>query len=62
MQPEANNGRLIRKRKYKPHKLQDIDPAFGEEYDDVKHGETLRAELKIAHLTPHQRSVLTTII
>ena len=27
-----------------------------------KHGETLRAELKIAHLTPHQRSVLTTLI
>ena len=47
MLPEVKNGRLIRKRKHEPHKLRDIDPAFGEEYDDAKHGETLRAELKI---------------
>ena len=31
MLPEVKNDRLIRKLKHEPHKLQDIDPAFGEE-------------------------------
>ena len=62
MLPEVKNGRLIRKRLHDPPKLQALDPDFGEEYDEAKHGDTLRSELNIAHLTPSQRSMLTAII
>ena len=62
MLPEVKAGRLIRKRVHDPPKIQDVDPNFGEEYDDAKHGEILRAELDIAHLTEFQQSVLTAVI
>ena len=62
MLPEAKVGKLIRKRVHDPPKLLDVDPDFGEEYDEAKHGDTLRAELKIAHLTEFQQSVLTAVI
>ena len=52
MLPEVKNGQLIRKRLHDPPKLQAIDPDFEEDYDKVKHGDTLGAELNIAHLTP----------
>ena len=52
MLPEVKNGRLIRKHLHDPPKLQAIDPDFREEYDEAKHGDTLRSELNVAHLTP----------
>ena len=62
MLPDVNEGRLIRKRVHDPPKIQDMDPDFGEDYDEAKHGDILRAELDIAHLTPFQQSVLTAVI
>ena len=59
MLPEVKNGRLICKRLQDPPKLQAIDPDFGEEYDEAKHGDTLQTELNIAHLTPHAILVRT---
>ena len=56
---EVKAGRLLRKRKHNSPNLQDIDPDFGDIYDKNKHGEILRAELTIAHLTTVQQSVLT---
>ena len=54
MLPEIKTGRLLRKRKYNSPNLQGIDPDFVEVYDKNKHGEMLRAELTIAHLTTFQ--------
>ena len=62
MLPDVEGGNLIRKRVHKPPNINDIDPNFGEEYDEAKHGEILREELKIAHLTEFQQSVLTAVI
>ena len=62
MLPDVKDGRLLRKRVHDPPKLQEIDPDFGEEYDEDKHGEILRAELNIAHLTPMQKEILTAVI
>ena len=38
MLPEVKAGRLIRKRLHDPPKLQDVDPAFGVEFDEKMHG------------------------
>ena len=54
MLPEVKVGRLICKRVHHPPKLQEIDPDFGEEYDEAKHGNILHTELDIAHLTNFQ--------
>ena len=54
MLPDVKEGRLICKRVHDPPKIQDVDPDFGEDYDEAKHGDILRAELVIAHLTPFQ--------
>ena len=62
MLPETKVGKLIRKRVHDPPKLTDIDPDFGEEYDEAKHGDTLREELKISHLSESQQSELTALI
>ena len=62
MLPEVKYGRLIRKRKHNPPSVHDVDPNFGETYDERKHGETLRAELNVAHLTPDQQDTLTAVI
>ena len=62
MLPDVKKSRLICKRVHEAPDLQAIDPDFGEEYDEAKHGETLRAELNIAHLTPFQRSTFTAVI
>ena len=51
MLPEVKAGRLIRKCRHDPPGLRDVDPTFGEEYDEAEHGKVLRAELKIEHLT-----------
>ena len=51
MLPEVKAGRLIRKRHHDPPGLRGVDPSFGEEYDEAKHGKVLRDELKIEHLT-----------
>ena len=62
MLPEVKYGHLLRKRKHSSPKLQDIEPDFGEVYYDNKHGETLRSELTIAHITTFQQSVLTAVV
>ena len=62
MLPEVKAGRLIRKRLHDPPKLQDVDPAFGVEFDEKLHGKMLKEELDIAHLTTFQQSVLTAVI
>ena len=62
MLPEVKAGCLLRKGKHNSPNLQDIDPNFGEVYDENEHGEILRAELTIAHLTTFQQSVLTTVV
>ena len=62
MLPEVKAGRLIRKRRHDPPRLRDVDPSFGEEYDEAKHGEMLRDKLCIEHLTKFQREVLTAVI
>ena len=36
--PEVKAGRLIRKRRHEAPKLDDMDPNFGEEYDEATHG------------------------
>ena len=59
---EVKNGILVRKRLHGPPKLQALDPDVGEDYDEAKHGDTLRAELNIDHLTPVQLSTLTAVI
>ena len=51
MLPEVKAGRLLRKRRHKPPKLDEIDPNFGEEYDESKHGQMLKDELNISHLS-----------
>ena len=60
--PEVKDGRLLRKRKHNSPNLHDIDPDFGEVYDENKHGEILLAELTIAHITTVQKSVLTKVV
>ena len=60
--PDVKDGKLLRKRKHDPPRLDNIDPGFGEEYDEAKHGEMLRAELKISHLDAHQQSILTAVV
>ena len=62
MLPDVKHGKLIRKRKHKPPSLQDIDPGFGEEYCEAKHGKILRDELNVAHLTDRQKVVFTNVI
>ena len=62
MIPEVKDGRLLRKRKNNSPNLQDIDLDFGGVYDENKHGEILRAELTIAHITTFQKSVLTAVV
>ena len=62
MLPGVKDGRLIRKCLHEPPELQAIYPDFGEEYDEAKHGDTLRAELDTVHLTLFQHSILTTVI
>ena len=60
--PEVKAGRLIRKRLHTPPKLHGIDPAFGVEFDEMKHGQILKDELKISHLTSAQQFILTALI
>ena len=62
MLTEVKAGHLLRKRKHNSPNLQEIDPDFGEVYNENKHGEILCAELTIAHLTTFQQSVLTAVV
>ncbi len=55
-------GPLIRKRKHPARRLDDIDPKFNTQFDEAKHGEQLRKELNISHLTPSQQTELTNLI
>ena len=54
MLPEVKAGRLLRKRRHEAPKLDDVGPNFGEEYNEAKHGQMLKDELNISHLSVHQ--------
>ena len=54
--PDVKAGQLIRKRKHAAPRLGDIDPAFGEEFNEEKHGEMLKSDLNISHLPPDQQA------
>ena len=60
--PEIKACRLIRKRRHEAPNLDDADPNFGEEYDETKHGQMLKDELNISHLTVHQQNILRAVI
>ena len=62
MLPEVKAGRLIRKRRHNPPKLQDVDPNFGEEIDEAKHGQMLKDELHVSHLSKFQQNLLLAVI
>ena len=62
MLPEVKAGRLIRKRRHSPPGLRDVDPSFGEEFDEAKHGKVLRVELNVEHLTKLQQEILISIM
>ena len=59
MLPEVKAGKLIRKRKHTVPPIDNIDPNFGVSYNEAKHGDILRSELDISHLTPSQQITLT---
>ena len=60
--PRGQSGPLIRKRKYAAPDTTSIDPAFGEEYDPVKHLDHLTSDLNIAHLSITHRERLTSLV
>ena len=60
--PEVKTGRLIRKRRHDTPRLDDVDPNFGEEFDEAKHGQMLKDELNISHLSVHQQNILIAAI
>ena len=62
MLPKLKSGHLIRKRVHNPPKLQDVDPDFGEDFDEAKHGKVLKDELNISHLSKLQQSILIDVI
>ena len=62
MLPEVKAGCLIRKRIHNPPKLQDIDPSFGVEFDEAKHGKVLKEWMNISHLSIFQQNILTAVI
>ena len=62
MLPEVKAGRLIRKRRHDPPELRDVDPNFGEDYDEAKHGQLLKDELIISHLSEFQQNTLLAVI
>ena len=62
MLPEIKAGRLLRKRCHETPRLDDIDPNFGEKFDEAKHGQMLKDELNISHLSVHQQNVLCAFI
>ena len=53
---------MIRKRRYDPPGLCDVDRNFGEEYVKANHGKVLCDELKIDHLTKFQQEILTAVV
>ena len=60
--PDVKAGHLIRKRKHAAPKLGDIDPSFGEEFVDGKHGKMLRKDLNISHLPPNHQAQSIAVI
>ena len=60
--PEVKAGRLIRKRRHDAPRLDDLNPNFGEEFDEEKHGQMLKDELVVSHLSVHQQNVLRAVV
>jgi len=58
----TGGGRVIRKRLHPSPRLDEVDEKFNVQYDEAKHGEKLRKELQIDHLTQDQQKQLTDLI
>ena len=59
---EIHGGNILRKRLHPAPSLNDIDDAFHDVYDESKHGEKLRSQLKIDHLPPEAQEQITALI
>lgn len=62
MLEEPNYGKVLSRRRRQHEMRQTIDPKFNVKYDEGKHGDYLRENLKISHLTPQQQVELTELI
>ena len=60
--PHGKGSRLVRKQKHPAPRLDDIDPDFGVDFDEDKHGNMLRSQLNIAHLSADCQADLTALI
>ncbi|KAL3794570.1 hypothetical protein HJC23_008026 [Cyclotella cryptica] len=58
----TGGGKVIRKRLHPSPRIGEIDEQFNVQYEEAKHGEKLRRELKIDHLTPTQQDKLVALI
>ena len=61
-QTKVKARQLIHKRFHGAPSLTDIDPAFGVEFNDNIHGDMLRKELDIAHLSQSEQLTLTNLV
>ena len=59
---DVDGGPILRKRRHLMPSLDDIDPAFNIAYDEQKHGEKLKKELKISHLPPDVQELVRALV
>jgi hypothetical protein len=58
----TGGGRVIRKRLHPAPTLDADDQRFYTKFDEAKHGDKLRRELKLDHLNPHQQQKLIDLV
>ena len=58
----TGGGKVIRKRLHPAPSLDEVDQKFNTPFDEKKHGEKLRRELKVDHLPPDLQKDLTELI
>ena len=58
----TGGGKVIRKRLHPAPSLDKVDQKFNTPFDEKKHGEKLRRELKVDHLPPDLQKDLTELI
>eukprot|EP00956_Cyclotella_meneghiniana_P030364 scaffold76080_cov21-Cyclotella_meneghiniana.AAC.1 len=59
---EADYGKVLLKRKRMHSMRSSIDPSFNVPYDESIHGQYLRENLKISHLSPDKQAQLTALV
>ena len=57
-----DGGTILRKRRHPAPNLDAIDPAFACSYDEAKHGERLKTELKISHLDDETQAAILALV